>query len=67
MQMIRFERKITREQYQRAVENRGYVVRDDQKDILTDAERLGYGGTADKVFERDGEFFARCSMWDSCD
>lgn len=67
MKLIYFNRKITREQYNRAVQNNGYIVRDDKKDILTDAERLGYGAEASSVFERDGVFYARCSMYDSCD
>lgn len=67
MELIYFNRKITREQYNRAVQNNGYVVRDDKKKILTDAERLGYGADCSSVYEQDGEFFVRCSMYDSCD
>lgn len=67
MKLIYFNRKISREQYDRAVKNSGYVVKDDRQDILTEAERIGYGADCSSVFEQDGEFFARCSMYDSCD
>lgn len=67
MELTYFNRKITREQYDRAVQNNGYVLREDRESIFTDAERIGYGAEASSVFERDGVFYARCSMYDSCD
>lgn len=62
-----FKRKITREQFTRAQANNGYLLKDDAKLVLTDAERLGYGATAGRVSEENGEFYVSCHMYDSCD
>lgn len=62
-----FDRQITPEQYKRGVENRGYLTKDDEKTVLTDSERLGYGASCTKVFEQDGEFYVHCHRWNHCD
>lgn len=63
-----YERKISEEMYRRAVhENNGRLTREEQCEVLTDAERLGYGASTGSVFERDGEFFVNYCIADSCD
>lgn len=62
-----FDRKITKEQYDRAMANGGYMTEDDAKVVLNDAERYGYGATAGRVKEKDGEYYVSCHMYDSCD
>ena len=62
-----FDREISKEQYERGVQNRGYLTKDDAKTVLTDAERLGYGATAGSVKEIDGKFYVSCHIYDSCD
>ena len=62
-----FDRKITREQFDRAQENNGHLLKEDENSVLTDSERLGYGATTGRVSEKDGEFYVICHMYDSCD
>ena len=62
-----FEREITKDQYDRAVANRGYLTKEDYEAVMTDAERLGYGGTTGSVFEDNGKYFVHCHVYDSCD
>ena len=66
--MIRYEKEITKEQYINAVQNRnGYLSSAEERALLTDSERLGYGASCGLVFERDGKFYVQCSRWESCD
>lgn len=62
-----FDRKITKSQYDRAIENGGYLTKDDSKSVLSDAERLGYGATAGRVEKKGSEYYVSCHMYDSCD
>ena len=62
-----FDRKITKQQYVRALANNGYLTDEDENDVLTEAERLGYGATTGRVSEKDGEYYVSCHMYDSCD
>lgn len=62
-----FEREITKEQYDRACENGGYPIKEDVDKILTEAERLGYGASCYRVFEKDGKVFVRCHRYNNCD
>lgn len=65
--MERCTRQITREQYQRGVQNRGYVVDSDKPQIFTEAERLGYGVYSPMVQEKDGEFYVTYLLGSTCD
>jgi hypothetical protein len=62
-----FDRKITKEQYDRAMANGGYLTEDDAKVVLNDAERFGYGATARRVEEKGGEYYVSCHMYNHCD
>ena len=62
-----FDRQITKEQYARAVNNRGYLTKDDTNAVLTDAERYGYGASAGTVYEQGGKYFVSCHRYNSCD
>lgn len=62
-----FDRKITKQQYVRALANNGYLLKEDNSAVLSDSERLGYGATTGRVFEKDGEYYVSCHMFDSCD
>lgn len=62
------ERKITPEQYQRAVMlNGSYLTKIDELEVFSDAERIGYGASSGKVFEREGEFYVSYMISDYCD
>lgn len=61
-------RKINPEQYNRAVQNKGYLTPEDEKEIFSDADRLGYGAVSGSVFELDGDgFYVHYSISDTCD
>lgn len=62
-----FDREITKEIYERAIENNGYLTDNDEKIVLTDAERYGYGGSTRKVFEQEGKYYVHCHMYNHCD
>lgn len=62
-----FDRPISKKVFDNAKANGGRVTKDDEKRILTDAERLGYGASASGVFEQDGMFFAHCHRYNNCD
>ena len=62
------ERKIMPEQYQRAVMlNGSYLTKLDELEVFSDAERIGYGASSGRVFEKDGEFFVNYMISDYCD
>lgn len=41
--LIKGERSITKEQYERAQMNYGYITDEDLKDIFSESELIGYG------------------------
>ena len=43
MGLVRAERPITKEQYERAQLNSGFITDEDECEIFSDSERLGYG------------------------
>lgn len=43
MGLVRAERPITKEQYERAQLNSGFITDEDEREIFSDSERLGYG------------------------
>ena len=60
-------RKITKEQYERGMKNHGYLTKDDEDLVFTDAERLGYGVYGASV-EVDGDnYYVSFWLGDSCD
>lgn len=62
-----YEREITQEMYQRALQHNSHLTAADFETVFTDAERLGYGAQAGRVMERDGKFFVGYVIYDSCD
>lgn len=61
------EREITKEQYERAMKNNGYIADEDGKDIFTISEMCGYGVYLPIAFERDGKYFVSFELGSSCD
>ena len=60
-------KKITKEQYDRAMENNGSICKDDIPAVFTEAERWGYGLYGNSVFEKDGEYFVQYTLGSTCD
>ena len=65
--MQRCERKITKEQFDRAQQNRGYIANVDRPDIFNVSELCGYGVYSPLAFERDGEYYVSYLLGESCD
>jgi hypothetical protein len=65
--MTRLKRKITKEQYDRAMENRGYIVSKDYGDIFSESEICGYGVYSAMADMVDGEYYVKFYMGSSCD
>ena len=65
--MHRCSREITKEQYDRAIENNGYLKGIDKQDVFTEAERWGYGVYAARVYEKNGKYMVGFSLGDTCD
>ena len=62
-------RQISEDQYMRAMLNGGFLTKEDQRIVFTDAERLGYGASAGSVFisPDDGKPYVLYSISDTCD
>ena len=43
MGLVRLERSITKEQYERAQLNGGFIAKEDMSDVFTDSDLYGYG------------------------
>lgn len=65
--MKSYTRTITKEVYDRAQENRGYITGADMQSVFTDAERCGYGVYGARADKTDDGYVVRFSMGDSCD
>ena len=65
--MTNHEREITKEVYDHAKANRGYITADDSDRVFTISELIGYGVYGDQVFERDGKYYVSYSLGSSCD
>lgn len=61
------EREITKEQYDRAMQNHRYLVRDDMNFVFNEAERYGYGVYGGSVIEKEGKYYVQYSLGSTCD
>ena len=60
-------REITKEIYDRAIQNRNYVVSEDRIKIWDRAELCGYGIYGDQVYEENGKYFVKYWRGSICD
>ena len=65
--MIRCQREITKDQYDRAMQNGGVVTGADRQDIFSDAERYGYGIYGARAFQEDGKYMVAFFRGETCD
>lgn len=61
------EREITKDQYDRAMENHGYLTDEDYSDVFTQAEMCGYGIYSAVVSHYADRYVVRFEMGDTCD
>ena len=60
-------KRITKEQYDRARQNGGYIIREDEDKIFTTAELLGYGVYSPIVHESGDGYYVHYYIGSSCD
>lgn len=65
--MRKLYRKITKDQYTRAMLNRGYISSEDIGDIFPIEERCGYGVYSPMADIKDGEYVVEFYLGNSCD
>lgn len=66
--LIQKERKITKEQYDRAkTQNAGHLLSADEKEVFSASELYGYGVYSTFVYQLDGEYYVSYCIGDSCD
>ena len=61
------EREITKAQYDRAMENHGYLADEDMLDVFSRAELCGYGVYGAVVSHYDDKYVVRFEMGETCD
>ena len=63
-----FYREISKEQYERAQENRnGYLTKEDMEVVFDESERYGYGVYGTRVMIKDGKYVVQFSLGSTCD
>ena len=65
--MTRYQRKITKEQYERAMLNKGLLTEDDENDVFSISEICGYGVYMPTVIQNNGEYYVTFTLGSSCD
>lgn len=64
-QESRFE--VTKEVYERAKENGGYMADEDKLKNFSAMDLYGYGVYGAKVYEQEGKYYCTYMTGDSCD
>ena len=65
--MTKHRRKISKDVYERALKNGGYIAEVDEEDVFTVSEIWGYGVYVPKVCEEAGEYYVDYKLGGSCD
>lgn len=65
--MKKCKREITKEQYERAQEHHGYIAEEDEEDIFTISELLGYGVYGTHVTKENGKYYVEYHIGSTCD
>lgn len=61
------QRKISKEQYTRAMLNGGRICSEDMDDIFSTTEQCGRGIYSAQADMEDGEYIVKYTIGDSCD
>lgn len=65
--MERLTREITKEQYDRAMANSGYITEADKLEVFSVSELYGYGVYSPMVRNDNGKFMVSFLRGESCD
>lgn len=59
--------EISKDVYDRAMKNRGYIASEDMSDLFSISQLCGNGVYSAMVYEKDGKYY--CSFWlgSTCD
>lgn len=58
---------IQKDIYDRAIENRGYVAKEDYPKLFSVSMMYGYGIYSACAFEKDGNYYCTYARGESCD
>ena len=67
MGMTKYKREISKEIYERAMEYKGHITKEDEEKVFSAAEIWGYGIYGTKVCEEDGKYYVYFNMSDNCE
>ena len=59
--------EVSKEVYDRAQLNRGYMAKEDKEALFSESIRYGYGLYGCVVREKDGKYICSYEIGDSCD
>ena len=59
--------EISKDVYDRAMKNGGYITRMDETELFSISQLCGTGVYSDKAFEKDGKYYCSYCIGDSCD
>ena len=65
--MTLHKKQISKDVYERAMRNKGYITDKDEKEIFTASELYGYGVYLPMVCEENGDYYVRFKLGHSCD
>ena len=65
--MTKLKRKITKEQYERALQNHGYITNKDKEIIFNVCELYGYGVYSPIVAKEGEEYVVNYYIGETCD
>ena len=60
-------KEITKEIYDRAMENRGFITSEDESKIFSVSQLCGYGVYMAMAHEENGEYYCTYQMGSTCD
>lgn len=61
------KREITKEVYDRAIENHGYIASQDMSDVFSISELCGYGVYGAVAVKEGDKYFCKFKLGSSCD
>lgn len=61
------EREISKELYDESIANGGYIPRDKRREFFGMSILMGYGLYDEHFIEKNGKYYIRYSIGDSCD
>ena len=65
--MMRLTREISKEQYERARDNGGFISERDKKHIFSESELFGYGIYSPMAYRKDDKYYVSFMRGLTCD